>query len=82
MPAPTKQGPSFEPSRDALGYLMQAWEEALAEGVPNQSLAYSALFVALSDLVTVYGESAVGDLMDSLGSKVRVGAFTQYQSRQ
>jgi len=41
----------------ALRYILDAWEEALHDGI--EMLANAALFAALSDLIAVYGEDAV-----------------------
>ena len=68
--------PRMHPSQDALRYLLEAWDQALADGVKQQHLAYSALFVALSDLVSSYGEPAVAELTESLVARVRNGEFT------
>ena len=65
-----------EKKRVALSYITQAWEEALAEGVDSEILAHTALFTALSDLVSTYGEDAVAQLADRLPERIRAGEFT------
>ena len=44
-------------------------------------LAYSAIYVALSDLVATYGETAVADLAEGLSDRILKGEFTLYRSR-
>jgi hypothetical protein len=65
-----------EKKRVALTYLTEAWEEALAEGVDSEILAHAALFAALSDLISTYGEEAVAGLAERLPERIRAGEFT------
>jgi hypothetical protein len=65
-----------EKKRVALSYLTEAWEEAVAEGVDPEILAHAALFAALSDLISTYGEEAVAGLAERLPDRVRAGEFT------
>jgi hypothetical protein len=65
-----------EQKRLALNYLTQAWGDAVAQGVESDVLAHAALFAALSDLVTSYGEDAVAELAASLVGRVRNREFT------
>ena len=65
-----------EKKRAALAYLSAAWDEAVAEGIDPEILAHAALFAALSDLITTYGEEAVAELVGSLGDRVRRSEFT------
>lgn len=60
----------------ALGFILDAWEEAICEGVDTDLLANAALFTALSDLVGTYGEEAVAEMTESLPRRVRYGEFT------
>ena len=48
--------------RAALAYLSDAWAEARLDGIDGDCLAQVALFTALGELVTTYGEEAHGDL--------------------
>ena len=45
-------------SQEALRYILDAWEEALHDGIEPEMLANAALFAALADLVAAYGEDA------------------------
>ena len=74
--------PRMQPTEDAMRYLLDARDQALDDGVKTQNVAYSALFMALSDLVTSYGEPAVADLTESLVDRVRNGEFTVCRTRQ
>jgi len=65
-----------EKKRVALTYLIEAWEEAVAEGVDSEILAHAALFAALSDLISTYGEEAVAGLAQRLPERIRAGEFT------
>ena len=65
-----------------MRYLLDARDQALDDGVKTHSVAYSALFMALTDLVSSYGEPAVADLTESLAMRVRNGEFTVTRTRQ
>jgi hypothetical protein len=66
---------------DALNYLFDAWSQALENGVAPPMLAYSAIYVALTDLVAAYGETAVADLAEGLSDRILKGEFTLYRSK-
>lgn len=65
-----------EKKRAALAYLTQAWDEALAEGIDSEILAHAALFAALSDLITTYGEEPVAKLVNKLADRILGSEFT------
>ena len=50
--------PEHEQKRVALGYLQEAWAEALHDGIDGDCLAQACLFAALAEFVTTYGEDA------------------------
>jgi hypothetical protein len=77
----TRVEPMLEPRQDALRYILDAWEQALADGLPANIIAYSALCASLSDLVGAYGEDAVAQLTEGLAQRVRDGEFTLFASR-
>jgi hypothetical protein len=62
--------------RMALQSILDAWDEALADGVGADILATTAIFAALSDMVEAYGEEAVADMASGLADRVRQGEFT------
>jgi hypothetical protein len=74
--------PDHEQKRMALGYLQEAWEEALLDGIESDCLAQTALFVALAELVSTYGEEAAARYAENLGARVRNGEFSVTTSRQ
>ena len=45
-------------------------------GVSQEQMAYAALFTALTDLVSLYGEDAVKKLVQGLERRVDIGEFT------
>lgn len=66
----------------ALRYLLDAWEEAVYEGVDRDCLATAAIFAALSELIQTYGEEPVAIMCERLPERVRQGEFTLAKSRQ
>ena len=60
----------------ALGYIMEAWFDARHDGIEPEAIANAALFAALSDLVTIYGEEPVVKFAEGLADRVRQGEFT------
>lgn len=65
-----------EQKRRALGYILDAWEEAVYDGVEPDMLATAAMFASLSDMVTAYGEEPVAKMADRLSERIRLGEFT------
>ncbi len=60
----------------ALRYILEAWEEALHDGIEPEMLANAALFAALTDLIDVYGEDAVAKMTNGLSRRIHYGEFT------
>jgi hypothetical protein len=60
----------------ALQYILDAWEEALHDGIEPEMLANAALFAALTDLIDAYGEDAVAKMTNGLSRRIRHGEFT------
>lgn len=65
----------------ALSLILEAWDEGTESGVPNEQMAYAAMFTALADLVSQFGEDAV-KLANGLEQRIRVGEFTLHRTRQ
>jgi hypothetical protein len=63
-------------SLKALNYILDAWEEAAENGISPETMAYAALYAALTDLVGSFGEGAVMKLVRELGPRVERGEFT------
>jgi hypothetical protein len=62
--------------RAALDYLLQAWEEAILDGIDADCVANAALFTAFKELVATYGEEPVARFAERLPERVRNGEFT------
>lgn len=75
--------PSEEDQRRlALQLILDAWDDALGEGVEPDIVASTAIFSALSDMIESYGEEAVVKLVDGLADRIRQGEFTLYRTMQ
>ncbi len=70
-----------EQRRIALQIFLDAWDDALAEGVDPDVLASTAIFAALSDMVETYGEEPVSEMAEGLKARVQQGEFTLNQTR-
>lgn len=66
----------------ALRYIIDAWEEALHDGIEPEMLANASLFAALSDLVSTYGEDAVAKMAGRLSRRIQHGEFTLNRTTQ
>ncbi len=71
-----------EDSLKALNFILNAWEEAAESGISPEMMAYAALYAALTDLVSSFGEGAVINLIGELGPRIEKGEFTLYRTRQ
>jgi len=84
----TNLGPAREPVSDheqkrlALALLQDAWTEAQHEGVDGDCLAQTALFLALAELISTYGEEPAARYAENLSARIRNGEFSVEQSRQ
>lgn len=77
------QSPEDEsPKQAALRYILDAWEEALHDGIEPENLANAALFAALADLVDQYGEDAVARMTGGLSRRIQHGEFTLNRTAQ
>ena len=66
----------------ALRYILDAWEEALRDGIEPEMLANASLFAALADLVSAYGEDAVAKMTGGLSRRIQHGEFTLKRTAQ
>ena len=66
----------------ALRYILDAWEEALHDGIEPEMLANAALFAALADLISHYGEDAVAKMTGGLSRLIHHGEFTLRRTSQ
>ena len=60
----------------ALQLLLGAWEQALRDGVAPETVATTAVFLALSDMIEAHGEEAVSAMAAELPQRIRAGEFT------
>ena len=68
--------------RLALAYLQDAWTEARHEGIEGDCLAQTALFLALAELISTYGEEATARYATGLAPRISNGEFSVEISRQ
>ena len=85
--APLRIGKVAEPRsederRVAFGYLNDAWEEARLDGIDGDCLAQVALFTAINELVSTYGEEAAAHFAEGLANRIRKGEFSLSFVRQ
>jgi hypothetical protein len=71
-----------EQKRVALGYITEAWIEAVKDGLDPDMVAEAALEAAVKELVALKGEASVGALLSELAPRAERGEFTVYLSRQ
>ena len=80
---PTFDLPDTDDSRfRALSLILAAWDEGTESGVAPELMAYAALFTALTDLVSLYGEDAVITLARGLERRLSLGEFTLGRTTQ
>ena len=71
-----------EPKHAALRYILDAWEEAVYDGIDPDCVATAAIFAALSDMIAAYGEEPVADMAARLPERIRSGEFTIARTTQ
>lgn len=81
-PVPGDALAEHEQKRLALAHLQDAWTEAAHDGIDGDCLAQTALFLALVELISTYGEEAAATYAESLPSRIRNGEFSVELSRQ
>ncbi len=79
---PARPWPSTSKSGWRLAYLQDAWTEAAHDGIEGDCLAQTALFLALAELISTYGEEAAARYAENLGARIRNGEFSVELSRQ
>ena len=68
--------PDDEQKRVALKLMLEAWDEAVAQGASPEMVASSAIFAALTDMIDTYGENTVADMVAEWPDRIRDGEFT------
>jgi hypothetical protein len=71
-----------EEKQAALRYFIDAWEEAVYDGIDPDAIASAAIFAALSDMIECYGEEPVAVMCERLPERIRKGEFTVIKTRQ
>lgn len=66
----------------ALRYILDAWEEAIYDGLDPDCIATAAIFAALSDMIATYGEEPVAAMCERLPERIRGGEFTLGKTKQ
>ena len=66
----------------ALRYILDAWEEAVYDGIDPDCIATAAIFAALSDMIAAYGEEPVARMAERLPERIRIGEFTVGRTTQ
>ena len=79
---PLTERPANEAKHLALRYIMDAWEEAIYDGLDPDCIATAAIFAAPSDMIATYGEEPVAVMCERLPERVRSGEFTISKTRQ
>ncbi|MFO7477133.1 MAG: hypothetical protein R6X03_02075 [Methyloceanibacter sp.] len=77
-----QSSPNEEQKQAALKYILDAWHEALHDGIEPEMLANAALFAALADLIGAYGEDAVAKMTNGLSRRIHHGEFTLKRTAQ
>ncbi len=81
--AKTLNAPSTaEAKHMALRYILDAWEEAIYDGLDPDCIATAAIFAALSDMIATYGEEPVAVMCERLPERIRAGEFTISKTKQ
>lgn len=73
---------SSEAKHLALRYILEAWEEAVYDGLDPDCIATAAIFAALSDMIASYGEEPVAVMCGRLPERIRAGEFTVSKTKQ
>jgi predicted YcjX-like family ATPase len=74
--------PPHEAKQAALRYILEAWEEAIYDGLDPDCIATAAIFAALSDMIATYGEEPVAIMCERLPERIRSGEFTVGKTTQ
>lgn len=74
--------PAQDDKQVALRYILEAWEEAVYDGLDPDCIATAAIFAALSDMIATYGEEPVAAMCERLPARIRSGEFTVTKTKQ
>jgi hypothetical protein len=62
--------------RAATNIIVDAYEKAIAQGIPPETVATAALSTAIGLMVQIHGEDLVAKTLEDIPQKVRSGSFT------
>lgn len=79
---PAASAGTTEAKHQALRYILDAWEEAVYDGLDPDCIATAAIFAALSDMIASYGEEPVAVMCERLPERIRAGEFTLSKTKQ
>ena len=79
---PHVPAPAQDEKQVALRYILEAWEEAVYDGIDPDCIATAAIFAALSDMIASYGEEPVAVMCERLPVRIRSGEFTVMKTKQ
>ncbi len=79
---PAANSMTSEAKHLALRYILDAWEEAVYDGLDPDCIATAAIFAALSDMIASYGEDPVAMMCSRLPERIRAGEFTVSKTKQ
>ena len=65
-----------EERRAALGFVTEAFAEAILAGIEGPCFAHAAMFTAFQELVCLFGEEAVARFAEALPQRIRHGEFS------
>ena len=82
MDDPQKVAADQQLKHQALRYILDAWEEAVYDGIDPDCIATAAIFAALSDMIAAYGEEPVARMTERLPERIRHGEFTVGRTTQ
>ncbi|MEQ8825060.1 MAG: hypothetical protein RIC14_11865 [Filomicrobium sp.] len=61
----------------ALDLIQAAWERGEESGVPQELMAYAAVFSGMRDLVSIFGERAAAAMAKNLEERIQQGEFSK-----
>jgi succinylarginine dihydrolase len=68
-----------EQKKAALRLMLDVFSEAELDGIDPDCMAQAALFTALKEFVSAYGEEAIAKFTERLPQRIRNGEFTVQQ---
>jgi hypothetical protein len=80
--AVSPQADDRDQKRAALGYVQGAWSDARLDGIDDDCMAQSCLFVAFMELVSTYGEQATAEFAERFPTRILNGEFSLDRAHQ